>query len=138
MARKKIEKAEAPEAQAATAPFVYLGMPYAGHPAGPRTAWEAAVAQVALLLDAGVPVYCPIAHFHWVDQLHLKVPAKDAHAFWMAMNRPLMVAAAGLIVCKLSGWETSKGLAEEREIFSELGKPEWEMEPGKVPEILLK
>jgi hypothetical protein len=40
-----------------------------------------------------------------------------SHAAWMADDHPKMAAAFGLISCRLSSWEESKGMAEELEFF---------------------
>ena len=44
--------------------FWYLATPYVKFPGGLAAAFVAACEQYALLIRAGVPAFCPIAHSH--------------------------------------------------------------------------
>lgn len=115
--------------------YWYLGSAYSAYPHGKIAAFYDAATQAALLIEAGVLVFCPITHSHPISgQLN---EATDTHETWMRIDGPLMAAARGLIVCKLEGWEESRGLAQEIATFKAAGKPIIEMEPGTVPEGLL-
>lgn len=110
----------------------YLGSPYSRYPHGRQAAYEEIAMQAALLIEHGVRVFCPITHSHPVSQ-YLD-PDKDTHETWMAVDRPLMAASRGLIVCQLEGWQHSVGLREEIETFKAAGKPIVYMKPGTVPD----
>lgn len=99
--------------------FWYLATPYTNYPAGHQNAWDRACRVAARLLQANIPVFSPIAHGH---QISRSLEA-DTHEFWMKVNRPLMDAAHGLIVVTMDGWWESRGITEEREIFTAAGKP---------------
>ena len=108
--------------------FYYLATVYTQHPDGLDVAHMDACKAAAQLMAAGVPVFCPIAHSHHVAA-HGELDPLD-HDLWMEADRPLMDAAGGLIVVKIPGWETSRGIAYERRAFE--GRPiifaEWEVE----------
>lgn len=117
--------------------FWYLATPYGGWAGNPglSEAFAQACRQTAILIEAGVSVFCPIAHTHPVAAAG-ELDALN-HDIWMPTDRPMMDAARGLIVCKMEGWHESKGVTEERRVFREAGKPIVYMDPGVVPESLL-
>lgn len=116
--------------------FWYLSTPYSKYPAGRSAAYHEAANQAALLIEAGLEVFCPISHSHTVsDYLD---PDNDNHDTWMRVDDPFIRAATGLIVCKMEGWEESVGVAEEMRRFKAQDKPIIYMEPGLVPEVQLK
>jgi hypothetical protein len=45
------------------------------------------------------------------------------HEFWTRINRPMIDLAHGLIVAKIWGWDTSRGIEEEIKDFTDLDKP---------------
>lgn len=114
-----------------TAHFWYLATPYSRYEAGLERAHEDACIQAALLIRAGVAVFCPIAHSHPIAKVGGIDPLD--HAIWLPVDEPMMAAAFGLIVCKLQGWSESIGVAHEIERFKRDGKSIVMMEPGIVP-----
>ena len=56
----------------------------------------------------------------------------------MAADEPLLAASRGVIVCKLPGWDRSKGIEMEIEMAKKYGIPVYYMEPGVIPEIVNK
>jgi hypothetical protein len=115
--------------------FHYLATPHSKYPGGLDAAFRAASAQAAVLLAAGVPVFCPIAHSH--PMVEFLAPAKDTHETWLGLDEHFMRAAKGLIICKLTGWENSYGVTHEAKRFGEMQKPIVFMEPGCVPAEVL-
>ncbi len=57
------------------------------------------------------------------------------HNIWLPVDKPLMHAACGIIVCKLPTWEKSYGMAKEMEHFTSANKPRIYMEPGVAPNL---
>lgn len=114
--------------------FFYLASPYSGYPAGLDAAFRAACTNAALLVAAGIPVFCPIAHFHPIAK-HGSLDPVD-HTIWLPADRPMMDAAHGLIVLMLESWRESVGVAHEIKIFESAGKPVTAMVPGEVPRSL--
>jgi hypothetical protein len=113
--------------------FWYLGSPYSKYPRGIQAAYEDICAQQALLIKAGISVFCPISHTHG-PAVHGNLDPL-AHEIWIPADIPFMRAAKGIIVCKLDGWQTSYGLAVEIEQFRLHYKPIIYMAPGHVPEL---
>ena len=113
--------------------FYYLATPYSKYPRGTGAAYIEACQQAALLVQAKIPVFCPIAHSHGVAVLG-GVPL-DSYDIWLPADAPFMEAACGLIVCEMEGWETSYGISEEIKAFRAAGKPIVHMTPGVVPEL---
>lgn len=112
--------------------YWYLATPYSKYPGGIDQAFRDACLETALLLKAGVPVFCPIAHTHPVA-IHGQLDPFD-HAIWMPVDKPMMEAAKGIIICKMEWWEQSRGVKAERDYFLAAGKPIIYMQPGIVPE----
>lgn len=116
--------------------YWYVGTPYSKYPGGLRAAFQAACEQTAILIRARIPVFCPIAHTHPVAVAGGLDPFD--HSVWMPVDQPLMDMARGMIFIKLPSWEISYGMRIERETFEASGKPVIEMEPGVIPDELLK
>lgn len=115
--------------------FWYLATPYSKYPDGPEEAFKEASRQAALLVEARVPVFCPIAHTHPVATYGELSPLD--HDIWLPADQPFMDAAIGLIVCKMRGWNESYGITHEIKAFEDMEKPIVLMEPGTVPEEVL-
>lgn len=114
--------------------FWYLATPYTKYRLGIERAFIDAACEAALLATAGVSVFSPIVHSHPIA-FHGLIDPFD-HDLWLRIDRPFMELACGLIVCQLDGWEESKGVAAERDIFQAAGKPIVMMLPGLVPPAL--
>jgi len=115
--------------------FWYLGTPYSKYPRGIQAAYEDACLQQALLIKAGIPVFCPIAHTHG-PAIHGGIDPLD-HNIWIPADAPFMQAAKGLIVCKMEGWRDSYGLTVEVDYFINHRKPVFYMDVGIVPRDVL-
>ena len=116
--------------------YLYLATPYARYPDGHHAAFVEACKQAAILTKAGLPVFSPIAHSHPLA-LHGEIANTD-HDFWMNVDRPMMDAAHGIIVCMMKGWIESHGMKYEIQTFERAGKPVYYMAPGHVPYSLIK
>jgi hypothetical protein len=114
--------------------FWYLATPYSKYPGGLEAAYIAACEQTGLLINAGVPVFSPIAHSHG-PAIHARIPLTD-HTIWLTADRPFMEAAWGLLVCMMPSWEKSHGIAEEIKFFCAAGKIVRYILHGAVPKIL--
>jgi nucleoside 2-deoxyribosyltransferase len=99
--------------------FIYLATPYTNYPAGREASYHDACKAAAHLLNAGLSVFCPIAHTHQVGRLL----GDKSHNFWMEADAPFMKSAAILVVVMMDGWKESRGVAEEIRRFKAAGKP---------------
>jgi hypothetical protein len=116
--------------------FYYLATPYSKYPGGIERAHAGACAQAALLVQADIPVYSPIAHTHPIAiEGHLD---PYDHELWLEADRTFMEAAKGLIVCEMEGWQASYGIECEIKHFAQAGKPRFQMVPGVVPDLSRK
>lgn len=95
--------------------YWYLATPYSKHPLGVEGAFREACKLSGWMIKLGIRIYSPIAHTHPIA-IHAGMDPLD-HEIWMPADRPLMDAAAGLIVYKRPGWEESLGIREEVEVF---------------------
>ena len=116
--------------------FYYLATPYAKHPGGVDVAAEDAARAAAILLEAGVPVFCPIAHSHPIAPF-VKADGGD-HAFWLPKDQPFLEAAKGLVICQLVSWRMSVGVQREFAYFCNVGKPVYYMKQPHAhrPDVL--
>ena len=114
--------------------FWYLASPYSKYHAGLQSAYDVALDATVLLTHAGHCVYSPIVHTHQIAGRGNFDPLD--HELWLALDKPFVDAACGIIVLLAPGWNESKGVKWERERFQSAGKPEWYMAPGHLPDIL--
>lgn len=132
--RERAERAERERDELRKASsYYYLATPYTAHPDGLHEAWQQACVQAALLVRAGVPVFCPIAHSHPIAVYGHIDPR--SHDIWLPMDAPLMRGAVAMIECRMPGWDKSYGMRCEREAFLAAGKAVIAMEPGVVPDV---
>lgn len=113
--------------------FHYLASPYTAHPDGLEVAYREACEASALLVRAGIPVFCPIAHSHGIAVLGGIDPG--SHRIWLEADAPFMRAASGLIILRLRGWDKSKGVEAEWLHFTAENKPVRFMDPGQLPHL---
>lgn len=111
--------------------FWYLASPYSKYPLGLEDAFRAVCRARGLLVAAGIPCFAPIIHSHPVAE-HGGLDPLD-HNIWLPSERPIMDAAAGLIVLRICGWDTSYGVGVEMDFFRAKGLPIVFMDPGVVP-----
>lgn len=107
----------------------YLATPYTLYPEGLDEAAWAACQLSMRLIEVGIEVFSPTAHFHYISQTG-DVDALDPfdHAFWMARCRPLLDRSDCLLVAHMEGWQASFGVAEEIRIFEQAGKPIFDLD----------
>jgi hypothetical protein len=116
--------------------YYYLASPYSKYPLGIEKAWQHICEQAALLIEAGVPIYSPIAHTHPIA-VYGKIDPY-AHDIWLPADLPLMQQASGMIVCMMETWDKSYGISEEIKEFTKLGKPIIYMTPDVIPDQFKK
>lgn len=107
--------------------LVYLATPYSKYPAGIEAAFQDAAAIAGRLVTTGVRVYSPIAHTHplaifaGIDPL--------SHDIWLPFDEAMMCACQALLVAHMDGWDQSRGVAHEIEVFEKAGKPIFDLDP---------
>lgn len=112
--------------------LTYLASPYS-HPddAVRQDRFELACVAAAKLMMAGEVVFSPIAHSHSIETLGMPKLGGDIpkYDFWMAQDLPILSLASKLVVLKLDGWKTSRGVWREITHAIENGIPVEYMEP---------
>lgn len=101
--------------------FWYVATPYTSYRGRLCDAFLDACRVTAWLLKQNVRCYSPITATHSIAE-HGGIDPLD-HDFWMAVDRPLMDAACGIVIVKLYGWEESEGITCEMARFVASGKP---------------
>lgn len=112
----------------------YLATPYAK--LDRNTAWAGAIENAAFLMKHGIKVFSPIGHGHPLSVAEPDLGEKD-HDFWLAYDEEYLKFCKGLIVCKMVGWEDSKGVKWEIDYMRNQLKPVIYMNPGEVPNELI-
>jgi len=100
--------------------LVYLASPYSHDLPSVREArFGYACEKAAELMRDGVFVLSPIAHTHPIALNGLP----KGWEFWEQYDRRLLAACDEVMVLRLAGWETSKGVQAEIKIALETGMP---------------
>jgi hypothetical protein len=110
--------------------LVYLGTPYSKYPGGIEVAFEHACVFAANLLRHQVKVYSPIAHTHPIA-IHGKIDPLDLN-IWLPFDAAMMAKADAMVVGLMPGWEESRGVAHEIEVFKTAGKPVFYLSPSEA------
>lgn len=119
-----------------TSSYWYLATVYTLYPEGQDKAFEFAAEQAALLINAGVPVYCPIAMTHPIADAELRLGLPKKHLDydkWLELDAVFLRHAKGIILVRSENWEQSKGMFSEKVSMWTQQKPVVYMDPGKVP-----
>lgn len=106
--------------------FWYVATPYSQYPGGIDNAYSDACRVSGVLIQAGLKIYCPIAHTHPIAIYSGIDPL--AHEIWLPVDKPLMDAAGGILVVKMPSWERSRGIGFEIREFELAGKPVYGLE----------
>ena len=101
--------------------YWYLATPYSKYPAGIHDAFMLASKAAMEFIRQGIRVYSPIAHTHPIAIFGRHDPCD--HKTWLALDRPFMNGAVGLVIVKMQSWEESAGIKMEIEEFKTVGKP---------------
>ncbi len=101
--------------------LVYLATPYSKYPPGLEAAFREAAKITARLLRLGVKVYSPIAHTHPIAEYGHLDPLD--HSIWLPFDEAIMAKSDAMVVAKMDGWETSKGIKHEIGVFGLAEKP---------------
>lgn len=103
--------------------FFYLASPYSGGDPTPSVLQDRADAAndyAGYLLQHGIFTFQPIWSTHRIAMRHT-LPKE--HEFWIAYNKAFIDPSAGIIVCDIHGWTTSRGVAQEIAYVKSIGKP---------------
>jgi len=101
--------------------LVYLASPYSDpDPAVQEQRFKDVSRCAALLMQEGVLVFCPIAHFTPIAN-YANLP--HGWEFYAPFDRAFLEMCGAVLVCCFDGWEGSIGIKAEVAIAGELGIP---------------
>ena len=101
--------------------MIYLASPYTSpNPQVMEQRFEQACAAAAQLMRAGEVVYSPIVHCHPIAVRH-ELPRH--FEYWQQFDQEMINHSNKLVVLKIDGWETSKGVTAEIEYAIYRGIP---------------
>jgi hypothetical protein len=110
--------------------YVYLASPYSDPDPHVRLDRELRISRIGFKLIAdGWNVFCPITMSHRLQDLHdfdtrnVKNRREITHEEWMRVDYSMLEHASKLLVAKLDGWDTSRGVLLEIEYAKKHGKP---------------
>jgi hypothetical protein len=107
--------------------LIYVGQPFTKYPGGIESAFIDGCKLTARLLRLGLKVYSPIAHAYPLA-LYGEIDPVDL-TIWLPFDAAMMGKSDAMLVAMMSGWETSKGIRHEIEVFTEAGKPIFYLPP---------
>ena len=99
--------------------MIYIATPYS-HPdlAVMESRFDAACRIAGALMAKGDVVFSPIAHTH---PIVIRCALPRGWEYWERYDREMLKCASKMIVVKMPGWDTSKGIAGELAIARDLG-----------------
>lgn len=101
--------------------MIYLATPYShSDPNVREQRFKIAAIIAGKLMSKGLIVFSPIAHTHPIA-IFCNLPLD--FDYWMKFDYDFIDKCDKVIVAKLDGWETSKGVQAEIAIAKRLGKP---------------
>jgi hypothetical protein len=109
--------------------ILYLAAPYS-HDDPKVRAWryEMATTAAAHILAAGKNVFSPLTLTHPLD-VALQREGKEVNSeYWVAFDEPYMAMCSGIVILKLDGWESSRGIAHEINFFASRKLPVYFMD----------
>lgn len=98
--------------------LIYLASPYTAYEHGRDRAFVEVSLLASRLMDAGVNVFCPIAHSHSIEELAMQFGDWDKRGsgpFWLKQDFAVLQHCDELWVYKMPGWDTSYGVGKEIE-----------------------
>lgn len=109
--------------------MTYLATPYShSDPTVMQWRFVRACEIAGKLMAAGEVVFSPIAHTH---PIAVRCELPRGWDYWQKYDREMIQRASKVLVVKMDGWDTSKGIAGEIEIAREFGVLVEYMEPAR-------
>lgn len=107
--------------------LIYLASPYTLYAKGLSAASDDVTDLAGKLVNLGVSVYAPITYGH---QLTVRggVNALD-EKIWYPLNDAFLHKSDALLIARMPGWNSSKGVAREIHYFEAVGLPIFHINP---------
>lgn len=107
--------------------LIYLASPYTLYAKGLNAAFEDVTELAGKLVKLGLGVFAPITYGHPLTT-HGAVNALDEN-IWYPLNDTFLHKADCLLVARMTGHQSSKGIAREISYFEMIGKPVFFIHP---------
>jgi Domain of unknown function (DUF1937) len=104
--------------------IIYLACPYTHASSKIRKQrFLAATAAAAHLIKKGHIVFSPVTMTHPIDSMLAGKRGTLGSDFWLSFDELFMEICSELVILPVKGWQTSEGIAREREFFRKKGRP---------------
>ena len=120
--KKSIAKLKVPSLRT----LAYLACPYNNYHTGSEQAHIDICIIAGHLIEAGVNLYCPIAHNHPIAKW--TGIALHNYELWMPLDKMMMDRCEVLIMAHMLGWQDSRGMKEELDYFVAANKPVFDLD----------
>jgi hypothetical protein len=107
--------------------LIYLASPYTLYAKGLTAAFEEVTELAGKLVKHGLPIFCPITYGHPMT-VYGSVPAMDERV-WYPLNDAFLRKSDCLLVARMTGHQSSKGVQREISHFEKVGSPVYFVHP---------
>lgn len=107
--------------------LIYLASPYTLYAKGLNTAAEEVRELTAKLTDLGITAFSPIAYGHSLCSTGRVKPLDET--IWNRFNDGFLHKSDALLIARMPGWNSSKGVAREITYFEAVGLPIFHINP---------
>jgi nucleoside 2-deoxyribosyltransferase len=105
-------------------PLIYLASPYTLYPSGREQAFREVKRLTATLLLAGMHAYSPVVYGHILEEVD---PLNEE--LWNAFNDVQLEKCDAVMVARMVGWQSSKGVTREIKFAEERKRPLYFIHP---------
>lgn len=110
--------------------MIYLASPYTKYPWGLDAAAEDIAVVTGRLMLKGIKVHSPIVPTHYIAKFANIDPVD--HELWMGIDAAFIEVCDSMVIAQLSGWDVSRGVAHEIEVFTLQNKPIMTLDVGTL------
>ncbi len=109
---------------AAKAGIVYLACPYTdADPKVRLSRFQKATEAAAHLIEQGRIVFSPITMTHPIDLVLADENATLGSDYWVSFDEAFMEFCSEMVILKIDGWDSSRGVKREMEFFKRHNRP---------------
>lgn len=117
-------------------PYFFLGSPYKGNDQENEHRYHMSLKAVAFFLEKGISVFSPILYNQAVMASFDNIQPEERYKLLMPMNLDLLYPSQGLLLLKVEGWDTSRGVQEYINACKAKHIPIYEVEPDDMEKTL--
>lgn len=110
--------------------MIYLASPYTKYPFGLDDAAEDIAKVTGRLMMMGLNVHSPIVPTHYIAKFAGIDPVD--HELWMKIDAAFIEVCDAMVIAQLTGWDVSRGVAHEIDVFTLQNKPIMTLDVGTI------